>query len=192
MGGREAGGAGGLPGSVPTRKELKECVRQASRKHHREPDKRQQGIFVKACERSRTGDVVAALNWRLDKTHHKPHKLWLALCLIEEVERECPHALRENKALVAQEVAAACLSQFWKVREENQRAFQKGANLLKRWKRLDAMMHVAEFLPALGADHERGLKKALNDLVGAGPAMKYDVDGRDKQAEEGAGAQGES
>ena len=184
--------AGGLPGSVPTRKELKECVRQASRKHHREPDKRQQGIFVKACERSRTGDVVAALNWRLDKTHHKPHKLWLALCLIEEVERECPHALRENKALVAQEVAAACLSQFGKVREENQRAFQKGANLLKRWKRLDAMMHVAEFLPALGADHKRGLKKALNDLVGAGPAMKYDVDGRDKQAKEGADAQGEA
>ena len=59
-----------------------------------------------------------------------------------------------------------------------------GATLLKRWKRLDAMMHVAEFLPALGADHKRGLKKALNDLVGAGPAMKYDVDGQDKQAKE--------
>ena len=167
----------GAPGSVPTRKELKECVRQASRKHHKEPDKRQQGIFLKACERSRTGDVVAAINWRLDKTHHKPHKLYLAFCLIEEVERECPHAIKENRSLVAQEVAAACLSQFGKVHQENQRAFHKGASLLKRWNRLDAMMHVAEFLPALGKDHRRGLKKALDDLVGAGPAMKHNTDG---------------
>ena len=104
--------------------------------------------------------------WRMENCHQKPHKLWLAFQVLDMIAQRQYDLVADHMNIISQEVAAGILSQFGKKGDVNQRAFTTGVHLLKSWDRVHAIMHVAEFLPGMGTDTRRSMRRALDDLVG--------------------------
>lgn len=151
---------------LPTKAELKQLVREASRGHHKELNKPAVDQLMAACTRSKSDDVCRALMWRMENCHQKPHKLWLSFQVLETIASRQYDLVADHMNIISQEVAAGILSQFGKKGEVNQKAFTTGVQLLKSWDRVHSIMHVAEFLPGMGTDTRRSMRRALDDLVG--------------------------